>query len=472
MIANDWNLNLAVVVDLEACRTDMEAYLHGRALRPKLITIKEKQQTYDELNPEVRILMDTLVEQERIDIVIIASEPLTHVMYAKWALANGLSVLMDKPVSTHTDISTEGHLARQLVQDYEDLSTLYERARQANPRLCFAMMVQRRYQTSFNLIRDRLQDCFAQTNCPVTNIQSFHSDGQWRMPTEMVDQLYHPYMQGYGKCSHSGYHYFDIVPFLLEAAASPEKNVDNMDVYSNFVRPNDFMAQLTTADHEKLFGSENFGMYNKYSDDQFATLASKFGEVDAFCNLSFKKGRRVITVASINLCHNGFSTRDWVTAEGRDLYQGNGRVGHEAHVIQQGPFQTLHFHSYKSKENVANARQAGGKEHLEIFIFRNHKMIGGLPVEKLDLDAIQALEQPLSDMRDKAKAKVIMDFLRAHRGEVPQEELCTDFRRSRPAVRIAAAIYESAAAAFHGSNQIINAPFCLEPIAPIRKPNK
>ena len=106
-----------------------------------------------------------------------------------------------------------------------------------------------------------------------------------------------------------------------------------------------------------------------------------FGEIEAFSNLQFKKGNKVMTNVSINLTHNGFARRDWVTAEGRDLYKGNGRVRHEYHIIEQGPFQCIHFHSYQSKEVDPtlknNLYEVGGEYHLDIFVFRNSSIIGG-----------------------------------------------------------------------------------------------
>ncbi|PIP61576.1 hypothetical protein COW99_03565 [Candidatus Roizmanbacteria bacterium CG22_combo_CG10-13_8_21_14_all_38_20] len=34
----------------------------------------------------------------------------------------------------------------------------------------------------------------------------------------------------------------------------------------------------------------------------------------------------------------------------KDLYKGNGRLRHESHFIEQGPFQAISFDSYQSKE--------------------------------------------------------------------------------------------------------------------------
>lgn len=147
----------------------------------------------------------------------------------------------------------------------------------------------------------------------------FIPDGQWRMPTEMVEQHYHPYNQGYGKCSHSGYHYFDIVPFVLEAGFGDGKQFDNIDVFSMAIRPDDVLSQLALDDYRALFGKRRFDESNHYDEKQLGLLLGTFGEVDCSSNICFKSGDRTLTAASINLCHNGYSQRNWVTAAGRSL---------------------------------------------------------------------------------------------------------------------------------------------------------
>ena len=79
------------------------------------------------------------------------------------------------------------------------------------------------------------------------------------------------------------------------------------------------------------------------------------------------------------MSHNGYSQRNWVTAQGRDLYKGNGRVRHESYYILQGPFQAMLYLSYQSKEinpNLKDKRKLfklGGEYHAEVYVFRNKR---------------------------------------------------------------------------------------------------
>lgn len=460
--SKEMNFELVLAVDLEEKREDLERYLAERELNTDILFIKPEQQTYEKLNAKLEQELDAIVKQKKIDGVIIATEPLVHVMYAKWALKNNLSILMDKPISTYKDISTKKDLAKRLVTDFEELSKLYKKARKRKPGLTFSLMAQRRFHPAFQKIRKLIRDCFKKTNCPITSVQTFHCDGQWRMPTEIVEQLYHPYKQGYGKCSHSGYHFFDIVPFMLEAGLGNEKYYDNIDVFTNFVRPLDFTEQLSLKDYEKLFGKRKFQKHNSYNQRQLNGLMNNYGEIDAFNNICFNKGNKIMTLASINLSHNGFARRTWVTAKGRDLYKGNGRVRHEFHVLEQGPFQAIHYYSYQSKEVDVNKNfglyDVGGEYHLEIYVFRNSKIIGGKALEVFNIKDLNRgiMEGKSRGHQEDARAKGFLEFIESLHGVRTRKCMTSDFLSHGAAVKITSGIYQSAVAQLKNKNAKIN----------------
>jgi hypothetical protein len=272
-------------------------------------------------------------------------------------------------------------------------------------------------------------------------------------------------MQGYGKCSHSGYHFFDIVPYILSAGLDEKKCYDNIEVISNFVRPLDFMEQLTLEDYEKLFGKQEFNKYNQYNQIELNKLMKNYGEMDAFTNICFKKGDKVLTVASLNLAHNGFARRDWTTAEGRDLYKGNGRVRHEFHIIEQGPFQSIHYHSYQSKEvnpeDIDDVYKVGGEYHLDITVFRNTKMIGGKAVEVFNIKDlnVNVMEGKSRGHQEDARANGFLEFIEAVNNQRKREEMTSEFLSHKHAIIITSAIYQSAIARLHNKNPLIKVPF-------------
>ena len=463
---DDPALNLCAAIDFVSSKKDIECYLSDKVLQPALFFINDIDNSEQTLSPEVEKMLNHIVAQYGINGVIIATEPLGHLQYATWALEAGLSILMDKPISTYEGISTSISKSLKIADDYHSLNALYQKKQRENPLLVFSLMAQRRYQTSFNFIKNRIAECFALTHCPVTNVQTFHSDGQWRMPTEIAEQHYHPYNQGYGKCSHSGYHYFDIVPFVLEAGFGEGKTFDNIEVFSTATRPNDILSQFTLDDYRSLFGQRVFDGNNFYDENQLSRLFDTFGEVDCSSSIRFKQGDRTLTLASINLCHNGYSQRNWVSAAGRDLYKGNGRVSHESHIFQQGPFQSIHFHSYKSDEPPVfrheHTPQIGTKEHLEIYIFRNHKMLGGKHTEIVNIDDLIAMEGGRKGLKGKSKAKAFHEFIAGMRGEIAAKDLVSDFSKHEVGAALTSAIYQSICHGYYQLNPLIRRRFSRE----------
>lgn len=462
------NFELAMVVDLESKKQDICNYFREKKVDVPVYYIKVEHMTYGFLYPDVECVLNKCVLENNIKGVIISTEPLVHVMYAKWALKNGLSILMDKPVSTHIGISKNKNLAKKLISDFEELEKGYIKAKKKNPSITFSMMAQRRFHPAFKKITKLIKECYEKTNCPVTSIQTFHCDGQWRMPTEIVEQLYHPYMQGYGKCSHSGYHFFDVVPLMLKAGIGKDKYYDNIDIFTNFVRPSDFMEQITLADYENLFGKEKFHNVNKYNNREFDRLMKGCGEIDAFTNIAFKKGNKILTVGTINLVHNGFARRNWVSSAGRDLYKGNGRIRHESHIIEQGPFQAIYYHSYQSEEVDPNKRDGlfdvGGEYHLEIFVFRNTEMIGGRAVEKFNIKDfnIDIMEGKSRGHQESARANGFFEFIESLHGLRNSDDMTSDFLTHKAAVIITSGIYQSAVAQLKNKNPKINIKFNLD----------
>ena len=457
------NACIVGIVDLKEKERELHSYFEKKGFKvPQLFLLDQKDVTYDYLSRSVKKHLDKIVSEHEINAIIIATEPLAHMVYARWALDSNLSILMDKPVSTKENISTDIQAAHEIISDYNELISSLRKAREKNPRIVFDLMAQRRYHSAFQLMKSLIKEVYDQTHCPVTSIQSFHSDGQWRMPAEIVEQNYHPYNQGYGKCSHSGYHSLDIVPWLMEAAEDERKYIDNVDVYANFLRPNDFISQITVEDYQNLF--PNYDTHCPYPDHELFKRMENFGEIDAFNSFAFKHGDRAISLATVNLVHSGFAQRNWVTAAGRDLYKGNGRVRHESHYILQGPFQAISFISYQGKEidpnNFENIYDVGGEYHLDIHVFRNDKMFPQWKnYEKYSVKDLgtNALENNSRGHQEDARKNAIVDFINQINGTLDKSSSpLEDHRRSAV---LLSGVYQSACSRYEKKNPVINLNF-------------
>jgi predicted dehydrogenase len=459
----EYNFKIVYAIDLEHKKQDIESYLRVQNdLVTPIYYLSREDVTYDELSLNVSNMLDEIVRKFQIKGVILATEPLAHIVYARWALRKGLSILIDKPISTYENISTDQNVAEKLIEDYKELMRLYKQSITKYQRLLFSVMVQRRYHPVFRKTKELLKEVFQKTNCPVTSIQSFHSDGQWRLPTEIIDIGYHPFNQGYGKCSHSGYHFFDIVPWMLATTESREKQIDNVDVFSNFLRPRDFIKQLNPKDYRGLFS--NYCEHEKYSSDEFDRISKNYGEIDAFNSFAFKNKDRTITLGSINLAHNGFSQRGWLMTEGRDLYKGNGRLRHETHIIEQGPFQAIALNSFQSKEVDPNRKgdiyDVGGEYHFDMHVFRNSNMFAEWKAyERFSVKELNTniMEGKSRGHQEDAKREAILEFVRyLNGGEIsPISDLGTHWR----GVQLMYGVYKSATNRYLGKNPLVNIDF-------------
>lgn len=455
-----YNFKLVHCVDLLEKKNDIEKYFKKLG-KTDIKYIIPEEQTFGKLHPKLEKDLNKIVKDKNIQGVIISTEPLAHVQYAKWALKNGLHILMDKPISTAENITSSNEAVEMIKKDYEELEIRYKKARIKNKKLVFNLMAQRRYHPAFLKMKELVKEVFDKTNCPITSIQSYHGDGQWRMPTEIIEQHYHPYNQGYGKCSHSGYHSIDIVPWLLHTTETKEKYIDNVDIFTNFLTPVDFINQLNTKDYQKLF--KNYNLYNKYSERQFKNKCKNFGEIDAFNSFAFKQKNRTMSLGSINLAHNGCAQRNWVTAEGRDLYKGNGRIRHESHYIEQGPFQSIAFISYQSKEidlNDKNLYDVGGEYHLDIHIFRNNKMFpewkayDKISVKDLDIPIIKNKSR---GHQEDSRRKSILEFISLIQNK--EKKVSSDLSDHKNSTMLLYGIYKSALLRKQGKNPLINVKF-------------
>lgn len=457
------NTRIAAIVDLQEKTDEINSYLNKRGfVIPHILLLSQEEIAYDHLSPLVKDHLKKLVDELQINAVIIATEPLAHMVYARWALDENLHILMDKPVSTKKNISTDISAAREIMIDYDELISRLEKVRRSGRHIVFDLMAQRRYHPAFQLMKSLIKEVYERAVCPVTSIQSLHSDGQWRMPAEIIEQGYHPYNQGYGKCSHSGYHSLDIVPWLIEGAEDTKKYIDNVDIYTNFLTPQDFISQINQEDYRNLFS--DYDMHCPYTYEDLMRHMRGFGEIDAFSSFAFKQGARTLTLGTVNLLHNGYAQRNWVTAKGRDLYKGNGRVRHESHYIVQGPFQAISFISYQSHEVDPNNNTAlyavGGEYHLDIHVFRNNKIFpqwkNYTKYSIKDLYAPSLENQSRGHQEDARKNAVLEFILRIREQAASPSSPLEDHRRS---VILLSGIYQSACMRNQRNNPLINLNF-------------
>jgi hypothetical protein len=399
------------------------------------------------------------VREKKIRGVIISTDPLAHKASAKWALSMGLDILMDKPITTRMGVTFNQAQAEGIFEDYKDLLHDYLEL-QKNKETAFSINTQRRYELGYRKVFDLISEVSEKFNAPVTSIQAMHSDGVWILPDEVVDQVVHPYSQGYGKNSHSGYHLFDIIWQFYLSGLVKGKMADKGEVFSSFLMPQGLLRQFGYDDYVQYFG-EGYKNVSKRSETELMDLYDKFGEIDSFSVIRLLKQEDNICNVSVNLLHNSFSRRSWMLP-GKDLYKGNGRVRHQYYNIQQGPFQCVQIHSYQSNDKQDKSGKkdysVGGDNHFDIYVFRNSEMFkdGSLPFQKFDLQSIDkdVTLDPQRLFHEAAKDTVILEFIKFVTGSLKKADLVSNITSHEIPVKIMSAIYRSHVSQRYGKNPL------------------
>lgn len=372
-------INLALLVELESNKKASRNYLDKNGFKDtKIFAVPDIYKDNEHLPNDLANNLIAICNLFEITHMIISTEPKAHYMYLEFALKNNINVLTDKPITVNKNMTSMKSINKVRKQYYDILKMSSE-----STAVC-KVMCQRQYHRGYELIKKILEDTVYKYQIPITNIEIFHSDGNWEMPHDLLKEN-HPYKYGYGKLFHSGYHFIDLLSDFIKIndVLTENKKIVSADVYSKVYTPNDEINSITLEDYKNIFKKQTIPDY--YYNNEYPKF-DKFGEKDYHGLLTFYNNSGfTITTASLNLLHNGVSRRAWIQT--RDFYKQNGRIRHERVNIEIGHLMNIQVHSYQSKEiseRTSNEENVGGLEHFDIYIFRN-PIIGGLPFEEIHL---------------------------------------------------------------------------------------
>lgn len=376
------NAEFSLLVELASQKTALKAFIAKGNMTPtESLYLSDVEASFTDTPPE-RLLQ--AFDKYDITHVIIATEPKAHKKYIQFSIARNLKILTDKPITSPIGLTPLGNVGsdagvQQIVTDVRDILTNLS----SHPHSSVTVQTQRRYHNGYSYVLATLKDIVREYGIPITYLDIFHSDGMWNMPGEFATRENHPYKYGYGKLMHSGYHFIDLMQQIVKINESLDTKIpDSIDVYSRVLHPKDHYAQFNKNDYIKLFNqdSSKFNLLPNPLDGSLST----YGELDTFSQWNFSKDGHTITTANVNLMQSGYSLRAWSELP-EDTYKSNGRVRHERLNIHVGPLMNIQVHSYQSVEvgDLADIVGVGSKQHFDIYIFRNSKLIGGKPLDRI-----------------------------------------------------------------------------------------
>lgn len=156
-------------------------------------------------------------QQHHFDAVIVACDPVAHFPYLKWATAQGIHVLCDKPIICIENAAFDPERAAQIGPRFEELL----HAHQARPGHLFAVPLRRRANDAFVHTGALISDLYQAHHQPLTMGHIAVSGGHFRLAEEYALGNAHGYTHGVGALAFSSYHYIDEMTRYLQLATGP-----------------------------------------------------------------------------------------------------------------------------------------------------------------------------------------------------------------------------------------------------------
>lgn len=407
-----------IIVDIKSKRDEILTIIKNNGWTNTATFFLDPTDIYTPFSKTEKKALIALLKSLDITEAVISTCPEVHTPYAELCLSVGIRTLIDKPLSAPRNISLGN--SNSLL---DDIRSLLEYDKGEN----IVIQCQRRRHEGYMFVKNLIKEINKEYGIQPHFIDIYHSDGRWDFPDEIPRLNNHPYMTGYGKLLHSGYHFVDLITYLTDFV-----DYDGFQLYSYKNNIHDFKAQIPDEFYKKTFGIDN----------QFDFFGQDAGEVDSYSLIQMKQSNLVKTTVSLNLLHTGFSRRAWGKAKA-DLYKGNGRLRHERVNIQIGPLMNIQIHSYQSTETheaqTINKTDTGGLEHFDIHIYRNNELIGGVPYEKIQLKDIETVNSTVIGQNENARYQLVDDFLQ---GKPSDSGLRSHIRTNILLAAIAKSAYE------------------------------
>jgi predicted dehydrogenase len=366
----DGAVRLLAVVDVAERRAQVVETLSRCGVRPDHIITDDADAAAARGQARGLARLARLTERERIDGMIVSTDPRSHRGVLEWAASRGIDVLVDKPV-TAREMRFTDESAAELANDFRVLNKAF-----AGGGSAATVMVPRRLHPGYVFIREILREAVEQLGLPVTYLDLYHSSGYWNLPDEFLTRENHPYKYGYGALLHSGYHFIDLACWLLKVNEALQADwADRLDVVTQHANPDDVLEQEPHEFYRRVGLAA--GLKEAYSRQNRA-LARGYGETDAHVGFRALRGQRAITLGSIRMVETGVSGRTWRDLP-QDTYKGNGKFSQDRLTAHVG--HVLSVHAWERHSEQADTAGASPKEFV-VEVLRNHRLIGGSRVEQ------------------------------------------------------------------------------------------
>lgn len=403
MMEDFFQIRCCAIVDLFSQKDLIQEYLkvQGKTDVP-VLHIDDREKDCRELTFSTQRTLSLLVDKYKINKVIISTEPKAHFAYIQWAIDEGLDFLVDKPIfsETYENVLKNGK------------SELYNYFLEASHGICqkeinASVMMPRRLHPAILRIYDYLKNFVRHYKVPITHINFYHGEGMWNMPNEFFTRENHPYKYGYGAYFHTGYHFIDLLMYILKINMDVEKgNYDRIEFALTTTRPVDVCTMFGKDAYYKLIGFSD-------TNDFFVKLEN-MGEIDWQLLINFCIKDVVYATGNLDMQQTNYSARKSKELPA-DVYKNNGRVYHEIISIDVAHLLSIKMMRMTIGDQRNKEKYRNKEEDFVIHIYRNQNLVGGKAFEEIVIPYQsqvyinnRRIEMNLGDV---ARYNVIFDWL-------------------------------------------------------------
>ena len=373
------NIRLAFVVDLESKKEEVVSYLSRQGFSDvRFFGISKSSVHAKHLDKEFATQLKAICKIMDVTHFIVSTDIKAHFRYIEFALKNRIPVLCDRTLVLSNAKNNRIH-AFTTASQYHQLQKL-EKKMNTN---CY-FLSSTEYNPIYIYAKKVLNTFIHKYQIPITYIDVFECDGEWKMPHEFCERPMS------GKLFHNGYSYIYLLSdFLKMNQELPHyKKIVGGRVHTNIFTLKDELSLMTKEDYKRIFESQNI------PDEYFMKKKFKLkanAEDNLYSSFHFfnKKGQ-VITHANLNLLHYGLSNRS--TMDSEIDYQRN--LQERIH-IQLGTILDMKIISFMNDE---------GKEEMEMTISYNQALLGNKEMEVIhskelyqDGENVDIVEQPVTE---------------------------------------------------------------------------
>jgi predicted dehydrogenase len=380
-------VGITLLIDLKANEKIIHTFFGDKQLKPKyFLFLDESYRNAISIACIEALIAD--MDLSQVDGALISTEPKVRKPYAIWAAHRGWDLFMDKPITAFLGLDQMDALKSDFEEMLSSVNTHGVRT---------VVSCERRAHLGYIWLKSYINHLILEERAPLTGIDIHFAGGVWKTPNEYLLDENHPFNYGYGILLHSGYHYVDLLAYLLEL---------NTPLFS----ATSYSLNVMVSKPVDQFNRES-RLNGPYREEDF----KECGEVDFLMIGQAFKERAVMTNFSMKLFGTSVSAR----RSRETSLKLEGRIRQEKIILHFGHLSSIHLSSIAHRKL---SPQEFPVEDFSITIMNSPLLKGQKPLVVLNRTDISQIfpQLPLTaSMNSFARQWQLEEFLEGRDGNSP-----------------------------------------------------